>query len=149
MVEVRGLSAGAAQRRAYFHLQMAAARLRAIADERCLAAVGVTAAQAAVLFVIDRTAGTSQRAVAETLRQRESAITAMVGRLTRAGLVERSPNLSDGRAWELYLTVDGRRALERIEVELAKLNEQMDRAVGADHVHRFVDDLEALAALET
>jgi MarR family transcriptional regulator, organic hydroperoxide resistance regulator len=127
---------------------MAAARLRTIADERCWAAVGVTAAQAAVLFVVARTAGTSQRAVAEALRQRESAITAMVGRLTRAGLLERRPNPSDARAWELYLTAAGRRALTCIELELATLNEQIDRAVGAGHVHRFVDDLQALAELE-
>jgi DNA-binding MarR family transcriptional regulator len=100
-----------------------------------------------VLFVIVSTAGTSQRAVAEALRQRESAITAMVGRLTRAGLVERRPNPSDARAWELYLTAHGRRALATIELELAKLNDQIDRALGAGHIDRFVDDLQALAEL--
>jgi MarR family transcriptional regulator, organic hydroperoxide resistance regulator len=141
-------SGGAGRRRAYFHVQAAAVRLKAIADERCLAAVGVTAAQAAVLFVIVGTQGISQRGIAEALRQRESAVTAMIGRLIRAGLVERKPNPRDARAWELYLTGDGRHALSRIELELGKLNDQIDSAVGAGQMDRFVDNLEALAELE-
>jgi DNA-binding MarR family transcriptional regulator len=72
----------------------------------------------------------------------------MIGRLIRAGLVERKPNPRDARAWELYLTGDGRHALSRIELELGKLNDQIDSAVGAGQMDRFVDNLEALAELE-
>lgn len=137
----------AGRRLAYFHLQAAAQRVRTIADQECLSRAGITAAQAGAMFVIARTPGANQRTLAEALQQRESAITGMVGRLSAAGLVERRPSQTDGRAWEIRLTAAGDRALRTLTAVLDTLNATIEEAIGAGGVDRFVDGLEQLEAV--
>lgn len=138
----------ASSRRVYFHLQVAAARLAAIANERCLAAVGVTAAQAGAMFVIAESPGATQKHLADTLRQRESAVSGMVGRLLSAGLIERQPSERDRRARELSLTEKGRTALDMIQHPLNELNAVIDDALGPERTRILVESLEALTNMD-
>lgn len=140
-------SSAAGRRRAYFHLQVAAHRLQTLANEHTLATAGITAAQAGALFAIEQSPGTSQRSLADTLRQRESAVTGMVNRLSKAGLVERRRDGSDQRARQLWLTPAGEQALTTIRADVEELNRLFDEALGAGRVDDFVDGLEALADL--
>lgn len=71
--------------RLYFLLQRAAHRLRTTADRRCLAAAGVTTAQLGALFAVRDEPGITQQRLARALGLRESAVTALVGRLHRGG----------------------------------------------------------------
>jgi DNA-binding MarR family transcriptional regulator len=137
-----------ARRRAYFQLQTVANRLRTLADEQCLAIAGVTAAQVGAMYVIAGSPGCTQRTVATALRQRESAITAMIRRLTNAGLVERRASATDGRAWELQLTRRGLQSVDAMRGALDELNAAIGRAVGADKIETFMDGLDALSALD-
>ncbi len=59
-------------------------------DRRCLAAAGVTTAQLGALFAVRDEPGITQQRLARALGLRESAVTALVGRLTAAGLVGKS-----------------------------------------------------------
>lgn len=135
-------------RQAYFNLQLAAGRLRTIADREGRAVAGITAAQAGAMYAIAARPGSSQRALAKALAQRESAITTMIERLVAAGFVERRLNASDGRAWEIYLTAHGRESLGRLDVVLGALNGMIDAAIGPDCVDAFVDALESLRGLK-
>ena len=122
-----------AGRERLFHLlQLAASRLKTRADRDSERAAGVTAAQAAVMLVIARTAGTTQRAVAEQLQLNESAVTGMVGRLMRRGFVERSPSSEDRRAWRLALTPSGLAALDVFRDRLQALNRDLTAALGGE-----------------
>ncbi|OKH85134.1 hypothetical protein EB75_00780 [Mycobacterium sp. ST-F2] len=137
----------AGRRRAYFHLQTVAQRLRTSADRLFVDEAGITTAQAAALTLIARHAGCRQSLVAAELGQRESAVTAMVGRLERAGFVERRPSRNDGRAWELWPTDSGTDALRRLEAALATVNGYIDEAIGPDDVDGVVDALQRLSDL--
>lgn len=135
----------AGRERLYHLLQTAAHRLKTRADRDSQGAAGVTAAQAAVMFVIQREGGTTQRRVAEQLKLNESAVTAMVGRLMEAGYVDRRPSLTDGRAWTVSVTPGGAAALETFRVNLDAMNAEITAALGGEaEVARFAEGLRAL-----
>lgn len=120
------------QHRLYHLLQLAAHRLKVQLDSAGLATEGITAAQAAVMFAIEREEGSTQRSVALALNIQESAVTAMVARLKKAGLVSRVKNPDDKRSWALSLTPRGRAALEQSRRVLGGMNRKLDKALGAD-----------------
>jgi DNA-binding MarR family transcriptional regulator len=135
----------AGRERLYHLLQTVAHQLKTRADRDSLAAAGVTAAQAAVMFVIDREGATTQRCVAEQLKLNESAVTGMVGRLMEAGYASRTPSPSDARAWIVTLTDAGRSALDQFRRNLDFLNRDITAALGGEpEVVRFAEDLQAL-----
>lgn len=139
--------------RFFFHLQVAAGRVRAAADRRCLAGAGVTTAQAAALTVISRQPGVSQRALAAALRQTEPSITTLVRRLLAAGLVERSVHAGDGRARALAVTQAGLAALATVDAAFAPVNDRIEAALSAGEIRgtaaalrRLTDAFDAAAA---
>ena len=135
----------AGRERLYHLLQTAAHRLKTRADRDSQGVAGISAAQAAVMFVIQREGGATQRRVAEQLKLNESAVTAMVGRLMEAGLVDRAPSATDGRAWTVSLTETGTAALEIFRVSLDAMNAEITAALGGEEaVVRFAEGLRAL-----
>ncbi|WP_068878643.1 MULTISPECIES: MarR family winged helix-turn-helix transcriptional regulator [unclassified Phenylobacterium] len=135
----------AGRERLYHLLQTAAHRLKTRADRDSQGVAGVTAAQAAVMFVIARERATTQRRVAEQLKLNESAVTGMVGRLMEAGFVSRAPSPTDGRAWTVTLTSAGEAALDRFRVNLDALNAEITAALGGEaEVTRFAAGLRAI-----
>lgn len=133
------------EHRIYFLTQLAAHRLRKMADRRVSAAAGVSTTQAAVLGIIDSDGPLSQRDIARILHQNESAITAMIGRLRKAGLVSRVRSERDGRSWLVELTDDGRAARDRIVPAFTGVNQLLDAALG-DQATQFARQLEAVIA---
>ena len=131
--------------RLYFHLQVAAARLRAAADRRCLEEAGVTTAQAAALAVIRDRPGVSQRALASALRQTEPSITTLVRRLVAAGLVDRRVDPADGRARTLAITGPGAAALASADAAFAAINDHVDAVLTEDEVRLVASALRRLA----
>jgi MarR family transcriptional regulator, organic hydroperoxide resistance regulator len=138
----------AGRERLYHLLQTAAHRLKVRADRDSQGVAGVSAAQAAVMFVIAREDGVTQRRVAEQLLLNESAVTGMIGRLMEAGLVDRTPSRTDGRAWTVTLTEAGQTALNRFRNNLDRLNTDLTDALGGDdEVVRFAESLRAILAM--
>ena len=91
-------------------LQVAAHRVRSLADRHSKEALGVTAAQLGVLFVVADAPGCTQREVARGLKIRESAVTGSVTRMVAEGLIRR--DRTDGRSFGLYPTDRGQAVLE-------------------------------------
>ncbi len=133
-------------KRVYHLLQLAAHRMRVYADERCLAAAGITTSQAAALHIVSGKPGITQRGVALALKQRESAMTAMVKRLCDAHLLKRQESENDNRAWALFLTEKGEIALADIRGPLDQINERLSAAIGSRDSNQFAEILSLLAA---
>lgn len=139
----------ASDHRVFHMLQLAAHKAKTHADRGALAETGVTAAQAAVMHVISRTPGATQKQVADQLKQKEPAVTAMVGRLMEGGFLARAPSPTDGRAWALRLTTRGEAALAGFRAPLDQLNAGLTRALGGDaEVERFALMLKAILDAE-
>ena len=125
--------------RLYSRLQQAAHAAMKAADRASLEAAGITTAQAAMLTVTQAGEPITQRSIADQLGLNESAVTQMTARLMKLGLIERTRDAEDARAWRLSLTGAGRAALERLRAPFARINAALDAALGDE-------DAAALAA---
>lgn len=131
--------------RLYHRLQLAAHRAKKAAD-RALAPAGVTTAQAAVLAIVARPDGATQRDVAQLLAVNESAVTTMAARLIEAGFVHRARDGADARAWRLTLAPAGKQAREEVEARFARVNAALEAALTEEEIARLGDCLERIAA---
>ncbi|MGH6694779.1 MarR family winged helix-turn-helix transcriptional regulator [Sphingopyxis sp.] len=131
-----------------FHLlQLAAHRLKVLADREGLAAGGVTGAQAGALFAISARAGMTQRELGEALQINESAVTGTVNRLLDAGLVSKSVDAVDGRSRRLAMTAKGEAALASTRAPLDRINRLIAEAVGSEDVPGLARMLRSIANL--
>jgi len=71
---------------------------------RRAASVGVTGAQWKVLFKLTLRPGLRQTDLADLLDIEPITLTRIIDRLQEAGLVERTPDPTDRRAWRLHVT---------------------------------------------
>jgi len=133
------------EERLYFLLQIAAHRLRTEADNTLMNAAGLTTAQVAVLNLIASSKQVKQRDLAKRLKQNESAITAMIARLMKAGLVSRQRSEKDARTWTLELTETGKKTLKRVKKPFDEINARLDRALGSKSASMLSKQLEAIA----
>ncbi|WP_030927233.1 MarR family winged helix-turn-helix transcriptional regulator [Streptomyces sp. NRRL S-646] len=134
--------------RLYFLLQRAAHQLRTTVDRRCLAAAGVTTAQLGALFAVQDQPGLTQQELARILGLRESAVTALVGRLTAAGLLLKQAHPREHRAVRLELTEAGTAALRAGQPEVDRLNAELRVLLGDDGFVRTAGALQQLAFWE-
>lgn len=86
-----------------FEIAETAHALRRSFDRRA-ATLGVTRAQWKVLFRLSRTPGLRQVELADKLDVEPITLSRIIDRLAGAGLVERTPDPSDRRAWRLQVT---------------------------------------------
>ncbi|WP_417460155.1 MarR family winged helix-turn-helix transcriptional regulator [Kordiimonas sp.] len=129
------------QHRLYLRLQLAAHHLKKHADRALLDSAAVTTAQAAVLSILMTEGAASQKVIANTLGQNESAVTAMVKRLLKLGYIERQKSAEDGRAWLLSLTEKGKQALGDIKGPFAAVNAILDDILSDEEAAKLADYL--------
>lgn len=134
----------ASETRLYHHLQLAAHSLKKHADQALVEAAGLSTAQVAVLAVVAAHAPVSQKQVAEALGLNESAMTAMANRLLASGLLTRSRDAEDGRAWQLGLSAAGRDALAQAAETFQPINGQIDEILDPEEMALLVDMLRRL-----
>jgi DNA-binding MarR family transcriptional regulator len=138
----------ASDQRVLHLLQLAAHRVRTHGDRSGIAVAGVTMAQAGALFAIHSKPGATQRELARMLKQGESAVTAMVTRLLEAKLVERRTSAVDERAWSLFLTPKGAKALLELRKLLNEMNARLTDALGEDGVQQLAAALRLIGSME-
>jgi DNA-binding MarR family transcriptional regulator len=111
-------------RRLIFLLNVAQRRL-----QRWLAAArpngGVTAAQSGLLFVLGRRDGVLMGEAGAALDLGMPGISGLSDRMMEAGLIEKRADPNDWRAWRLWLTASGRKALARSRAGVAELNARL------------------------
>lgn len=116
-------------------------------------ATGLTGSEIAMLLAIRRLSGETVavgvRAIAEHLHVAGPHVTAEVGKLVEAGLVEKRTDKTDNRAVDIRLTAEGRQALRRLTPMVRAANDVlfagMSQAEKA-HVHRFLRRIVATSA---
>ena len=82
---------------------------------RRAAALGVTGAQWKVLFKTSRKPGLRQVELADMLDIEPITLTRILDRLQEAGLIERSSDPDDRRAWRLHVTAKARPLVEKLQ----------------------------------
>lgn len=78
-----------------------------------LGSIGLTPALFALLNVLGAREGAIQQQLSSDMGIDPSAMVKLIDELERAGLAERRRRPGDRRAWEVVITPNGRRALER------------------------------------
>ena len=134
----------ASKLRLYYRLQVAAHTVQKAADRVVSAAAQLTTAQAAVLTIVAAGDRVTQRDVAIALHLNESAVTAMVLRLVKLRLLERTRSQDDPRAWHLSLSKRGRTALAASRAAFATVNGRIASQFSPREIERFVEYLNRL-----
>ena len=110
-----------------------------------VAALDLDPAQTGVLHLIARRPGQSQQALADQLGVAPSRVVALVDGLEGRGLLARQRSTTDRRTYELHLTDDGQRLLERLR-DVAKQHENdVTTALTADERAELVGLLQKIA----
>jgi DNA-binding MarR family transcriptional regulator len=94
------------------------------AFDRLAVGLGVTRAQWKVLFKLTRIPGLRQVELADMLELEPITLCRIVDRLEEAGLVERSRDPDDRRAWRLHVTAKAQPLIEKLQAVGAELVEQ-------------------------
>ncbi|MDE2596811.1 MAG: MarR family transcriptional regulator [Sphingomonadales bacterium] len=103
-------------------LNILARQMRSDFDRR-ISDVGVTRSQWALIAVVSRRPGATQRSIAEVLEMSEASAGRLIDRLCADGLLERRERDDDRRARAVYLTQQAEPLLEQLAV-IARNNEE-------------------------
>jgi MarR family transcriptional regulator for hemolysin len=96
-----------------FEIAETAHAMRKAFDRRAIG-LGVTRAQWKVLFRLTRQPGMRQIELADLLDVEPITLTRIIDRLQEAGLVERSADPADRRAWRLHVTAKAQPLVEKL-----------------------------------
>jgi DNA-binding MarR family transcriptional regulator len=98
------------ERRLFFLLSAGGRRVQRWIEAEFADRGGLTSAQSGLLFFLGKDGGALIGEAAEALDVAPSAMTGLVDRMERSGLVERRADPTDGRAQRLYPTLAGQQA---------------------------------------
>ncbi len=90
-----------------------------------LASLGLTPAQFALLNVLGARQGAIQQQLSSDMGMDPSAMVKLINELETAGLAERRRRPGDRRAWEVAITPDGRRTLERARRSVTQVEDEV------------------------
>ncbi len=134
----------ASKNRIYFLLQRAAHRLKTEADGQLVETCGLTTAQAAVMTIVAEDGPVTQKHIALTLSQRESAITAMASRLVKAGFITKTKSTTDSRAFGLSITESGETALSATRKAFGEINAKLDADISSVEMDTLASQLQKI-----
>ncbi len=135
----------ASKLRIYFRMQHTAGVIKKVADKLLLESANLTTAQAGVLTIVSSTDDITQKELALVLDLNEAAITTMVSRLTKLNYLERKRHPTDGRAWCLYVTSEGKQALKNMSEPFQKINKAIEEALDINNLEEFAENLDKLS----
>ncbi len=130
----------------FFYLIAKAQREIERAAQIEFAGLGLSAAQSGLLFSIGEDENPLLGTLAERLDLVPSAITGLVERMTRIGLVVRERDATDKRAFRLSLTLHGRQVRREAARRVAALNVRAFAGFSAEDLLTAGNILEALIA---
>ena len=94
------------------------------AFDRLAVGLGVTRAQWKVLFKLTRRPGLRQVELADLLELEPITLCRIIDRLEEAGLVERTRDPDDRRAWRLHVTAQAQPLIDKLQAVGASLVDQ-------------------------
>ncbi|HEY6047762.1 MAG TPA: MarR family transcriptional regulator [Sphingomicrobium sp.] len=123
-----------------FEIAETAHSLRRAFDRRA-AGLGATRAQWKVLFRLTHTPGLRQVDLAEILDIEPISLCRIVDRLQEAGLVERTRDPDDRRAWRLHVTAKAEPLVERLKAVASELFDEAFAGIGPDEIEKMSEML--------
>lgn len=111
--------------RLFYLLNTAQHRMFKFADTESERHIGLSVTQSAALMFIAKQEGCLQKDLAQATALNQSAITGLIGRMLKNGLIERKPCAEDGRASRLYLSDFGRDKLPEIYPLVDQMNQKL------------------------
>ena len=125
-------------RRSWYHLNQA--------FRRRIARAGLTPDQFTVLrWLVEQTAGITQRALADLMASDANTITSLLTRMQGAGLIERQADAHDRRCNILRATRKGRGIHARLQPDASALQDRVLSSIPADERVRFLAQLGIIA----
>ncbi len=131
-------------KRLFYKINISQRLLLKHVDRKSTNRLGVPVTQVTALLYLMKNDGCQLNDLSAVLMQNKSAITTLVGRLEKNGLIVRKKSETDGRASNLFLTDKGHevgiRALPMMkEFNQELLNKFSDSEI--EIIHRFVDTI--------
>lgn len=102
--------------------------------DRFAVGLGVTRAQWKVLFKLTRTPGLRQVELADLLDIEPITLCRIVDRLEEAGLVERTRDPADRRAWRLTVTAQAQPLIHKLQAVGAKLVDEAFAGIDPEQI---------------
>jgi MarR family transcriptional regulator for hemolysin len=107
--------------------------------DRKVAALNVTRSQWAMIAIVARYPGSTQRTVAEYLEMSEASAGRLIDRLCAEGLLERRDRRDDRRARAVYLTEQAQPLLEKLGTIATESEQKMFAGFSDDEVDTLLD----------
>lgn len=117
---------------------MAQHRMFKFADTKCEEHLGISVTQAAALMFIAKNEGCLQKNLSKALGLNNSAVTGLVGRMKKNGLINRKSCVEDGRASRLFISDIGNEKLPHIFPLVHKINEKLTEDFSEDEIDTVV-----------
>jgi DNA-binding MarR family transcriptional regulator len=130
--------------RLFYKLNIAQRILLKYIDKEINNKLGIPVVQATALFYIFQNNGCLLKDLSAALLQNKSAITTLVERMEKNGLIVKKDSESDGRASQLFLTEKGRCLCTQAQPLVLEYGQHMleDFSDSEIHtIHRFLDTL--------
>lgn len=105
--------------------------------DRKVAILNVTRSQWAMIAVVARFPGATQRTIAEALEMSEASAGRLIDRLCADGLLERRDRDDDRRARAVYVTGKAKPLLERLAEFAQDAEERMFKGLSSDELDQF------------
>lgn len=115
------------------------ARLQRNNFDRKVAALNVTRSQWAMIAIVARYPGSTQRTIAEYLEMSEASAGRLIDRLCADGLLERRDRRDDRRARAVYLTDAAGPLLERLGAIASESEQRMFAGFSDEEVAQLLD----------
>ena len=110
-------------KRLFFLMNMAQKKLFRFMDQACEKELEASMTQMAALMVIASKQDCQQKDVAQTLELNKSAITGLVSRMEKNGLLTRTSSTDDARAVVLRVTSEGNEKLQQLKPMIGTMND--------------------------
>ena len=95
---------------------------------------GLSSAQGGVLFLLEREDGSLMGRLAQQLDLAPSAVSGLIDRMQKSGLVVRRPCSEDGRAQRVWLTDGGRAQLPTLKAQVKSINGLLQEGFSRDEL---------------
>jgi len=99
--------------------------------------VGVTPAQAGILFLLKEKDGRTMSELSQILSIDNSTITGLVDRLEKAGLVRRDLSPNDRRSSHVYASQEGMQEADKAKRVIRKVNREIMEGFTAEEIESF------------
>lgn len=109
----------------YLKTQLAAAGLR------------ITVVQAGILFLLKQRDGQTMTELSQALSTDNSAVTGLVDRMEKLGLIVRKMSPNDRRAYLIHITPDGLGEIEKAKTVIRRANEEIKEGFTPEDIDAF------------